>query len=123
MVRILLLMILLHIIDDFVLQPVSLSQLKQKEWWRNCEGYDDRYKNDYVAALVIHGISWSIMIHLPILFLTAYNPLVILISVFLNAVCHSLTDHFKANLKKINLITDQYIHLLQILCTAGIFIP
>lgn len=26
-------MILLHIIDDFVLQPISLSKLKQKTFW------------------------------------------------------------------------------------------
>ena len=41
-IKILLFMILLHIIDDFVLQPISLSNLKQKKWWKKQEGYSDK---------------------------------------------------------------------------------
>ena len=33
--RIFLLMILLHILDDFVLQGVCLNKLKQKEFWKD----------------------------------------------------------------------------------------
>ena len=40
-IKIVLFMILFHIIDDFVLQPISLSNLKQKKWWEKQEGYSD----------------------------------------------------------------------------------
>ncbi len=71
MIKILFLMILLHIFDDFVLQKATLSNLKQREWWERKIGTEEygmplMYKNDYKMALVIHALSWSIMIHLPL---------------------------------------------------------
>lgn len=42
-------MILLHIIDDFVLQPISLSKLKQKSFWELYLKDSELYKNDYLA--------------------------------------------------------------------------
>ena len=119
-------MILLHIIDDFVLQPVCLSKLKQKSIW---DGYNKEtgglYKNDYKMALFIHGLSWSIMIHLPIFFLfLGWDEVVIdiafCLTVLTYAVLHSWVDDAKANKKKISLVTDQIIHLVQII---GLFIP
>ena len=62
-----LIMILLHIIDDFVLQPICLSKLKQKSFWETYVKDDEKYKFDYKVALVIHALSWSIMIHLPLM--------------------------------------------------------
>ena len=116
-IAILFIMIFLHIIDDFVLQPVCLSKLKQKDFWkRNTseEDYNKLYKHDYFAALIIHGLSWSIMIHLP--FLLMGNCHVVLIGCFIICQCawHSYIDNEKANKKKINLITDQLLHFAQI---------
>lgn len=38
------LMLLMHIIDDFVLQPKSLSHLKQKTWWKyECQSKQIKY--------------------------------------------------------------------------------
>lgn len=123
--KIVLLMLLCHIIDDFVLQPVCLSKMKQKSWWEEYMVDDkDRkmYKNDYYAALTMHALSWSIMIHLPIMFMTDIPSIILCISVFVNYYIHLIVDDLKANKKKINLCVDQGIHLLQIALTVTILI-
>ncbi len=116
-------MILCHILDDFVFQPVCLSKMKQKTWWKEHmfnERDNELYKNDHIAALVVHSISWSIMINLPLFFL--YIPdILLLISVILNAIVHFVVDDFKANKKKINLCFDQSIHFIQIVFTFLFF--
>ena len=121
-IKILLFMILLHIIDDFVLQPISLSNLKQKKWWKKQEGYSDKYKDDYKVALAIHTISWSIMIHIPLVIMfPSLGQLALLISFIVNAVIHYYIDDLKANKLKINLFEDQMVHFWQI-CTTLSFI-
>ena len=121
-IKILLFMILLHIIDDFVLQPISLSNLKQKKWWEKQEGYSDKYKDDYKVALAIHSISWSIMIHIPLVIMfPSLGQLALLISFIVNAVIHYYIDDLKANKIKINLFEDQMVHFWQI-CTTLSFI-
>lgn len=121
-IKILLFMILLHIIDDFVLQPISLSNLKQKKWWKKQEGYSDKYKDDYKVALAIHSISWSIMIHIPLVIMfPSIGQLALLISFIANAVIHYYIDDLKANKLKINLFEDQMVHFWQI-CTTLSFI-
>lgn len=121
-IKILLFMILLHIIDDFVLQPISLSNLKQKKWWEKQEGYSEKYKDDYKVALAIHSISWSIMIHLPLVIMfPSLGQLALLISFIVNAVIHYYIDDLKANKLKINLFEDQMVHFWQI-CTTLSFI-
>ena len=121
-IKILLFMILFHIIDDFVLQPISLSNLKQKKWWEKQEGYSDKYKDDYKVALAIHSISWSIMIHIPlVIMLPSLGQLALLISFIVNAVIHYYIDDLKANKLKINLFEDQMVHFWQI-CTTLSFI-
>ena len=121
-IKILLFMILLHIIDDFVLQPISLSNLKQKKWWKKQEGYSDKYKDDYKVALAIHSISWSIMIHVPLVIMfPSLGQLALLISFIANAVIHYYIDDLKANKLKINLFEDQMVHFWQI-CTTLSFI-
>ena len=120
-IKILLFMILLHIIDDFVLQPISLSNLKQKKWWKKQEGYSDKYKDDYKVALAIHSISWSIMIHIPLVIMfPSLGQLALLISFIVNAVIHYFIDDLKANKLKINLFEDQMIHFCQICTTLSI---
>ena len=121
-IKILLFMILLHIIYDFVLQPISLSNLKQKKWWKKQEGYSDKYKDDYKVALAIHSISWSIMIHIPLVIMfPSLGQLALLISFIVNAVIHYYIDDLKANKLKINLFEDQMVHFWQI-CTTLSFI-
>lgn len=113
--RLLLLMILCHVIDDFVLQPASLSNLKQKKfWWRD---WNELYKHDYKMALFIHSISWSITILLPAIFLTQAGQTTLLIAFIVNASVHYIVDDLKANMGKINLVTDQTIHLIQVIVT------
>lgn len=117
MVKILLLMIFAHIIDDFVLQPICLSKLKQKSWWEKQEGYKDLYRNDYKMALLIHSMSWSIMILIPILLLLEIPQILILMAFCINTLIHYAIDDSKANKGKLNLIQDQIIHLMQIIIT------
>lgn len=120
-IKIVLFMILFHIIDDFVLQPISLSNLKQKKWWEKQEGYSDKYKDDYKVALAIHSISWSIMIHIPLVIMfPSLRQLALLISFIVNAVIHYFIDDLKANKLKINLFEDQMVHFCQICTTLSV---
>lgn len=120
-IKIVLFMILFHIIDDFVLQPISLSNLKQKKWWEKQEGYSDKYKDDYKVALAIHSISWSIMIHIPLVIMfPSIGQLALLISFIVNAVIHYFIDDLKANKLKINLFEDQMVHFCQICTTLSV---
>lgn len=129
LVCILFLMILCHIIDDFVLQSACLSNLKQKSWWENnvlnkSSSYRKLYKNDYKMALFIHSLSWSIMIHIPLMiFFSIFDiDLLFTLSILINTSIHYIIDDLKANKYKINLITDQIIHFIQIIVTFIIFI-
>ena len=108
-------MIFCHIVDDYYLQGI-LANLKQKSWWRNQESYNENYKYDYIIALIMHAFSWSFMIILPLI-LIGVNQYVIVISIAINTIIHAFIDDLKANKKKINLVQDQAIHLLQILST------
>ena len=120
-IKIVLFMILFHIIDDFVLQPISLSNLKQKKWWEKQEGYSDKYKDDYKVALAIHSKSWSIMIHIPLVIMfPSLGQLALLISFIVNAVIHYFIDDLKANKLKINLFEDQMVHFCQICTTLSV---
>ena len=114
--KILLLMILFHVIDDFHLQDI-LANMKQKEWWRKQEGYKSMYRNDYKMALLIHSISWSIMILIPAMIFYNLPGLLLLTAFIINAVIHYHIDDLKANKHKINLMVDQTVHLLQIITT------
>ena len=113
MVYVFLIMILLHIIDDFVLQPICLSKLKQKSFWETYVKDDEKYKFDYKVALVIHALSWAIMINLPLMFIVS-NEILVFISVIINATIHAYIDDEKANKLNITLLEDQLIHLIQI---------
>lgn len=114
-------MILCHIIDDFVLQPLCLSNLKQREWWiEQCKKKNiniEPYNQDYLMALFIHALSWSIAIHLPIIFLTNITNVILLLSIIFNTIIHLIVDDLKANVNVINLKQDQFIHLIQVILT------
>lgn len=120
--QVLLFMIFLHIVDDYYLQGL-LANLKQKSWWRVLSNYSEKYKYDYIVALAMHSFSWTFCIMLPIMFINQFQMDRALLFVFLlNAMIHGVTDDFKANRFKINLIQDQTIHILQIVFTFLIFV-
>ena len=115
-------MIFCHVIDDYGLQGI-LAQLKQKSYWRKDRQYKPLYRYDYICALIMHSFSWSFMIMLPIALKMSFNiGIDFLICIIINTVIHAITDNFKANKFRINLWTDQLIHMLQIAVTAMIFI-
>ena len=113
MVYVFLIMILLHIIDDFVLQPICLSKLKQKSFWESYVKDNEKYEFDYKVALVIHALSWSIMIHLPLMVI-GVGEYSILLSVIINTIMHAWIDDEKANKLNITLFEDQIMHLIQV---------
>lgn len=125
---ILLLMIFMHIVDDYYLQKGLLCFMKTKSWWREDKNYKPMYKFDYIVGLLVHSFSWSFMISIPIIFNT---PVVLLRSTrieviysiifFVNMFIHAFVDDLKANRFKTNLIIDQTIHIIQIIITYLIY--
>lgn len=116
----LLLMIFLHIVDDYYLQG-WLASAKQKEWWQK-NAPQSMYKYDYSWALLMHSFSWTFMIMLPIAYILNFDVNAMFIVAFsLNVIGHAVTDSMKANDKAINLIQDQLIHMAQIVFTLNIF--
>lgn len=107
---ILLTMIFLHIVDDFHLQGI-LAKMKRKKGNGNY---------DYIAALIIHGYSWSFMVHLPFIGLMVlcdrfqHMPTLVM-SMILHAALHAIIDHEKANTKWLTLVEDQIFHMVQII--------
>jgi len=116
MIKLLLLMILMHIVDDYYLQGI-LASMKQKSWWPKQEGYTNLYKNDYKMALLMHSMSWSIMILVPAMFLLNVNRYALFDIFAVNAFIHYHVDDLKANKKEINLMLDQTIHIMQVVAT------
>lgn len=113
---ILVLMLLGHLVADYTLQG-WLADGKQKSWWKKvCGGViPDKYKHDYVAALLCHALYWSIFICAPFFASKWFLP-----SIVVNTIVHAVVDDLKANKMKINLIQDQLLHLLQIGVTLAV---
>ena len=119
---VLLLMIFLHVIDDYVLQAPCLCNLKQKSFWEK-NAPEDKYKHDYIVALLMHAFSWSFMIMLPIAFALSFEVgWGYLFFILLNTGLHALIDDIKANKKFINLWVDQSCHLVQIAGTFALYL-
>ena len=123
---ILLCMVFLHIVDDYYLQGI-LASMKQRSWWK--ENYpEDLYCYDYIVALLMHGFSWTFLTMFPVMALVIYQGCVpgivaCFIMIFiLNWALHCGVDHMKANLKWINLVLDQFIHLIQVGATWALFV-
>ena len=117
---ILFIMIFCHLIDDYKLQGI-LANMKQRQWWKkNANKY--MYRNDYKVALIEHAFSWSFMITLPFLIISfiqnnTFLMILLVISYFINTAIHAFIDNLKANKYVINLVEDQFVHLVQIICT------
>ena len=115
-VFIILAMIFCHIVDDYYLQG-CLASMKQKKWWQE-NAPQKLYKYDYIVALIMHSMSWSFMIMLPIAISMNLNVSALFAVVFIgNTIIHAVVDNLKANKLKINLVVDQSIHILQIIIT------
>lgn len=111
------LMVFAHIYDDYYKQSI-LASMKQKTWWkRNAPA--PMYRFDYIAALIAHAFSWAFMIMLPIAIMYSFDlsPSVYAIALVVNMIVHAIVDDLKANRNKINLVTDQLIHIIQIVLT------
>lgn len=125
-VEIALLMCLGHVLADFYIQPICLSQMKCKSWWvKECEKNNvpfKDYQTDYIVALIMHSICWAVMVLLPIMFMMQVNNWLLLKLFLGNAAIHAVVDDLKANRFKINLWTDQFIHLWQMLITLYIVV-
>lgn len=116
-ILLLIMMLYCHIIDDYYLQGI-LASMKQKRWWKE-QTSSNRYKYDYIVALVEHAFSWTVSIHIPILIYCYLNNSFIesffsLKMFLLMWFIHAIVDNAKANLQSLNLIEDQLIHICQI---------
>lgn len=113
-------MIFFHIIDDFKFQGI-LCNLKQKSWWEKQDSYNNKYKNDWLVALIAHSFSWAVMAYIPVcvyiyLYGIAQSALIwLIINFFIHIILHAYVDNEKCNKLKINLIQDQICHLIQIM--------
>ena len=121
---ILIIMFFLHIVDDYYLQGL-LAKMKMKDWWRE-QTDKPLYKYDYIMALYEHAFSWSFVMMSPIMVLMIYHNDYRFVStyiscMFTNTVIHAIVDDMKANKYRINLITDQLIHFVQIIVTWLVF--
>lgn len=121
-ILIFILMLFCHYLADYPMQGI-LASMKQKSWWKQQQNYNDKYKYDYIAALFIHSFVWAFMISLPILIKNHLETnFMYLFWLILNTLIHCIIDNCKANLNLINLITDQILHLIQIILTFLTFI-
>ena len=116
-------MIFCHILDDFCFQG-WLASAKQKEWWEK-NAPEPLYRFDYICALIMHSVSWSFVITVPLkVYSTAMhfgNGWILAIMFLVNSAIHAIIDDLKANKKKINLVIDQSLHIIQILITFIVY--
>lgn len=121
---VLLAMLFLHVLDDFCLQAAVLNKLKCRSWWTE-NAPDPGYSRDYVAALCAHGYSWAFLTMLPLAVYLVVSgadcPGLFAAAVLANAALHAAIDDAKANRRKLNLIQDQLMHVIQILLTHTAF--
>ena len=118
---ILVLMIFMHIVDDYYLQG-WLASAKQKKYWQ--ENAPHRlYRHDYIMALIMHSLSWAFMIMLPLAIDRQFAVTwIYAVALIVNATVHGIVDNLKANKLKINLIQDQSIHIVQIFATFTVYL-
>lgn len=113
---VLLSMMFCHIVDDYYLQG-KLALFKQKSWWEE-KAPDQLYKYDYIVGLIMHSFSWAFMVMLPVAVSQEFQiDAVFMIMFITNTIVHAIVDDLKANKRKINLVTDQSIHIGQIIVT------
>lgn len=109
-------MLFFHVVDDYYLQGI-LAKLKQRSYWKK-HAPDEMYRHDHIVALITHAFSWCVSIHIPVMvwwhFYGGFSIVAFLLNFVLQIAIHAVVDDLKANKRKINLITDQLVHVLQI---------
>lgn len=109
-------MLFFHIVDDYYLQGI-LASLKQRSYWAE-HAPDKMYQHDYIVALVAHAFSWCVNIHIPVIvwwcLYGGFTPIEFLLNFVVQTAIHAIVDDLKANKRKINLLTDQLVHVSQI---------
>lgn len=118
---ILILMFLCHLLADYPLQG-WLAQAKNKSYWK-----ETKTPHDWVMALICHSMMWGIMIYLPIIIIGetdfgGWVEMLFWLTLPINIVFHIFIDNAKANKHKIDLITDQCLHFLQIIVTWSLYV-
>lgn len=113
-------MFFMHIVDDYYLQGI-LAKMKQKKWWKENTN-DNRYRYDYIIALLMHAFSWAFLTLIPIVLYLQRLYVWLCVALLINAVTHCIVDDLKANKLKINLIADQSIHIIQLIITWIVFV-
>ena len=122
---ILIMMILLHIVEDFHLQGI-LANMKQKSWWDKqlvdfLPRKANKYRKDYIISLIIHSFENAVFVMLPIIINDLYYTFTVnkdnnlwigwICDIFVILLFHYNIDDLKCNKTKINLIFDQSFHL------------
>ena len=125
-ILVLLTMIFLHIVADYNLQG-WLASAKQKKYWEDettkmgmSQDEKDKYKYDYIVALLTHSFAWTFLFMLPLLAVFKFSILYYVLFI-INLNLHTFIDDLKANKFKINLVQDQLLHLVQIVGTWILF--
>ena len=115
-----------HIIADYSLQGV-LAQMKTVRFWKDLKERESKRQDgfkistkDWLMPMIEHSFMWSFIVHLPIMIFYTVNPMIILISILTHTCFHFLIDSLKANANAINLITDQFAHMIQLLFVMGL---
>lgn len=110
----------MHILDDFHLQGI-LASMKQESWWKE-NAPDKLYTHDWIIALFIHSFSWAFCIMLPIYVAYGYVwDAKMTWFLIVNILTHMHIDNEKANKYSINLVLDQFFHMIQIVWTWFVF--
>ena len=127
----LLIMLFSHIVDDFYLQG-SLADMKQQRWWqKKCKQqgvmlHQTIYWRDYKVALIEHAFSWTFMVMLTPMMLMIFSKDVhlawFLVLFGINWIIHGIVDDLKANKRVLNLVVDQFIHIVQVIVTWAIML-
>ena len=114
-------MLFFHVVADYNLQG-WLASAKQRGYWKH-NAPDELYKHDYIMALIMHSISWTFMVMLPIAYINQFVIGAAFTLVFIaNVSIHAIVDHMKANMNLISLCVDQFVHVAQIFITAICFL-
>lgn len=140
--------VLLHVFADFWFQiACHLNEFKDKFWWRRLldkeiktiQSWDrperekkffinkvqTKYNSDYKIAMLLHSFSWSVITFMPVFIMYSghlgWGDWQAGVIIGINAMIHYWVDDRKCNLRSINLVQDQVLHLLQIGITLLIF--
>ena len=116
MIRIFFVMLLLHVVAEFVLQPVALLRLKQKTYWEQPENPNGG-KDASAIAIAINAILWSVMIMLPLMYYSTDGDLILLLVFLVNMLAHAYIDEYATNRHKLTFVTAQSLYLLQLIIT------